>query len=630
MRIVTWNVNGIKTLLQYHPWNIKRTYEGILEDLEGDITCIQETKITRDQLDHGMACMNAYDSFFSFYSRSKKGVHGTAIFTKRETTVPAKAEEGIGSALLPATMTGFERIGGYPLSSEVDMDYSTMKDLDAEGRTTVIDTGMFVLINLYCPNETNDLRLVFKNNFNKMVDKRVRGLIKAGREVIVVGDLNICASDLDTAEPEQRAKNQGLETFTDHPPRKWLQEFTGPGGPMIDVTRRFHPDRQGMFTCWNTKIDARPSNYGTRLDYILITPGLLPWVKDSDIQPKVVGSDHCPVYLDLHDEIEVEGRGTIRLWDMMNSGRSKEDPPPPPPGFATRFYDEFSGKQRQLSSWFGKKGRAPPPQPPTTSTSTSALSASPQTVSASAPEASTSSSQPPTSKLFSSSQLSASNYASTNGSSSKKGKGKAKEEEKTPAVEKKVEKKTGQQSLASFFRPPPSPEPLKKKRKKSASKSKTSSPPAASPPARSSSQPAPFTSTASPQSVSRATQDEDDDILILDDQEDLVASATASYSTAEVNAQAVSAWSAMLTPKSAPLCDGHNEPSKLLTVNKPGINKGRRFYLCARPVGPGYDKGKGQARINVNPEFRCDFFEWETNVRRPAGMVQSMNNKKRS
>ncbi|GAA5912656.1 hypothetical protein JCM5296_006045 [Sporobolomyces johnsonii] len=627
MRIVTWNVNGIKTLLQYHPWNVKRTYEGILEDLEGDITCIQETKITRDQLDHGMACMNAYDSFFSFYSRSKKGVHGTAIFTKRETTVPAKAEEGIGSALLPATMTGSERIGGYPLSSEVDMDYSTMRDLDAEGRTTVIDTGMFVLINLYCPNETNDLRLVFKNNFNKMVDKRVRGLIKAGREVIVVGDLNICASDLDTAEPEQRAKNQGLETFTDHPPRKWLQEFTGPGGPMIDVTRRFHPERQGMFTCWNTKIDARPSNYGTRLDYILVTPGLLPWVKDSDIQPKVVGSDHCPVYLDLHDEIEVEGRRTVRLWDMMNSGRS-EDPPPPPPSFATRFYDEFSGKQRQLSSWFGKKGGAPPPQPPTTSTP--APSASPQTVAASAPEASTSSSQPPTSKLFSSSQLSASNYASTNGSSRKKGKGKAKEEEKTPAVEKKVEKKTGQQSLASFFRPPPSPEPLKKKRKKSASKSKTSSPPAASPPARSSSQPAPFTSIASPQSVSRATQDEDDDILILDDQEDLVASATASYSTAEVNAQAVSAWSAMLTPKSAPLCDGHNEPSKLLTVNKPGINKGRRFYLCARPVGPGYDKGKGQARINVNPEFRCDFFEWETNVRRPAGMVQSMNNKKRS
>lgn len=122
----------------------------------------------------------------------------------------------------------------------------------------------------YCPNETNDERLVFKNYFNALVDRRVRNLIKSGREVIVVGDLvstkklapsstatdavasssqNICASNLDTAEPMQRAKEQGLEEFTDHPPRKWLKAFTGPGGPMIDITRRYHPDRRSMFTC---------------------------------------------------------------------------------------------------------------------------------------------------------------------------------------------------------------------------------------------------------------------------------------------------------------------------------------------------------------------------------------------
>lgn len=159
--------------------------------------------------------MTAFDSFFSFYRKSVKGVHGTAIFTKRDVVVPAKAEEGIGSSLLPSTMPVDERIGGYPLSSDADLDYNTMKDLDSEGRTTVIDTGMFVLINLcaldcllppplyllklvslisprsrsYCPNETNSDRLEFKLNFNKMVDRRVRGLIRAGRQVIVVGDL---------------------------------------------------------------------------------------------------------------------------------------------------------------------------------------------------------------------------------------------------------------------------------------------------------------------------------------------------------------------------------------------------------------------------------------------------------
>jgi len=165
-------------------------------------------------MEKGMACMNNYDSYFSFFRRTVRGIHGTAIFTKRDVVVPIKAEEGIGSALLPATMTGPERIGGYPLSSDVDLDYNAMKDLDAEGRTTVIDVGMFVLINLYvsrlffsfltgfssltlscpatfryCPNETNEERLIFKNSFNAMVDRRVRGLIKQGREVIVVGDL---------------------------------------------------------------------------------------------------------------------------------------------------------------------------------------------------------------------------------------------------------------------------------------------------------------------------------------------------------------------------------------------------------------------------------------------------------
>lgn len=134
----------------------------------------------------------------------------------------------------------------------------------------------------YCPNETNEDRLVFKNNFNAMVDRRVRGLIKQGREVIVVGDLvssklagfqplfhmtdvltcitsqNICASNLDTAEPDQRAKNQGIEEFTDHPPRKWLKEFTGPDGPMVDTTRAQYPDRKGMFTCKRTSQDLDP------------------------------------------------------------------------------------------------------------------------------------------------------------------------------------------------------------------------------------------------------------------------------------------------------------------------------------------------------------------------------------
>ncbi|BGP28557.1 Class II abasic (AP) endonuclease [Rhodotorula toruloides] len=610
MRIVTWNVNGIKTLLQYHPWNQKRTYEGIIEDLGGDITCIQETKITRAQMERGMAVLDAYDSFFSFYRRSVRGIHGTAIFTKRDVVVPVKAEEGIVSSLIPSTMAVPDRIGGYPLSSEADLDYNAMKDLDSEGRTTVIDTGMFVLINLYCPNETNSDRLVFKNNFNTLVDRRVRNLIKLGREVIVVGDLNICASDLDTAEPEQRARDSGLENFTDHPPRAWLGAFTGPNGPMIDITRRLHPDRQGMFTCWNTKIEARVSNYGTRLDYILITPGLLSWVKFSDIQPKIVGSDHCPVYLDMYDELDIPGRGKVSIWDELNPGRKKGDKLPDPPAFASRFFSEFSGKQKLLSNFFTKKSEMPPDAPkPSPSPS---------------PQPNSASTSASTSKNGSLSTM-ASITSITNGSS-KKGKGK----EKSPEEEKP---RTGQQGLSSFFKPPPTPEARPTKKRKKSQTDPTPPPPSNHRPATSrsssSSQPKP-----SPSPTASFRKGDGNEVLVLsdgdDDAEEELDLKEREDATADPgfnpNAQSASAWSSIFASKPVPLCEGHSEPSRVWTVNKPGPNKGRRFYLCARPVGPGYDQG--QSKIHVNPEYRCNFFQWETKVKRPAGMVLSSSAKK--
>lgn len=653
MRIVTWNVNGIKTILDYHPWRVKKTYQALVEDLGGDITCIQETKITRAQIEKGMACMENYDSFFSFFRKKVHGIHGTAIFTKKDVVVPMKAEEGIGSALLPANLTASERIGGYPMSSDVDLDYTRMKELDSEGRTTIIDTGMFVLINLYCPNESSDVRLVFKNEFNALVDRRVRNLIKEGRQVIVVGDLNICASDLDTAEPDERAQKQGLEQFTDHPPRAWLKEFTGPNGPMVDTTRAQHPDRKGMFTCWNTKINARPSNYGTRLDYILVTRGLLPWIKDADIQRDVPGSDHCPVYLDLHDSIEIPGRGTVHLWNEMNPGKKRGDPIPEPPAFACKFYDEFSGKQKLLSSFFGRGAGSSQPQSRSPSASAPGPSPFPQPVASTSKALSTSISPPPqtisVSSKPSTDEVKKAKVQDPEGTKRKKG--------KSPEVEMEKcvpEKKKGQQSLSSFFLPPPSfvgDSSSSKKRKKSSTPATTpssvSSPTETKrkkakvtpePQPRSHSSPRPSPSSAS--SFNKHQCPDDDDMIIVDDASPPSSAAASSAlrdqdlesatqaAAAEVNAQAASVWSNVFAPKAVPLCEGHKEPTKMWTVNKPGINKGRKFYLCARPVGPGYDKG--QAKINVNPEFRCDHFEWATKVLRPAGMVENMNAKKSS
>ncbi|KAG6883661.1 hypothetical protein C0993_004870 [Termitomyces sp. T159_Od127] len=119
--------------------------------------------------------------------------------------------------------------------------------------------------------------------------------------------------------------------------RDFLVPEDGGVGLMVDVTRRFWPDRKGMYTCWNTKISARESNYGTRIDYVMVTRGLLPWVKAADIQPHIKGSDHCPVYVDLHDEIVDSNGETIRLQDVMRAQTTE------PPRIASRFWDEPVG-----------------------------------------------------------------------------------------------------------------------------------------------------------------------------------------------------------------------------------------------------------------------------------------------
>lgn len=310
-----------------------------------------------------MAILPSFDSFFSSYSRKpEKGYSGTCIFTRRSLTVPIKAEEGI-SGLLPLDRkpepTQDELIGGTLGPESIALNMQDVKTIDLEGRTTMVDLGLFVLINVYCPNETNEERLDFKLAFNAMLEARILNLIRLGREVIVLGDLNICRSPLDHCDPVRRMKDSSYAEFGDHPARKWFNEFIAPNtGTMIDLGRHFYPDRKSMFTHWETRINARETNYGSRIDYILATPGLLPWIKTCDIQPSILGSDHCPVTADFHETITTANGEIKHLWDHINiPGRSKDTTatPPDPPRLAARNYPEFSSEQRLLSNFFGKK-----------------------------------------------------------------------------------------------------------------------------------------------------------------------------------------------------------------------------------------------------------------------------------
>ncbi|KAF9004487.1 DNase I-like protein [Hymenopellis radicata] len=523
MRILTWNINGIRTIPQYHPWNTLKTQEEILDYLNADIICFQEMKSSRKGLTKDIAVPNSYDTFFSFPAK-KSGYSGVATYTR---VVPRKAEEGLSGLLdLKPPLTLSERISTtYPyqshLASQVDL-----RELDNEGRVVVLDFGPFVLINVYCPNDGTEAedRIQYKIDFQRVLEERVRTLIQVEkRQVIVVGDLNACAALVDHCEGPLLAKKLGLDSqgreaedafWNEKQCRMWLRSWlVEGGGPMVDIVRRQWPDRKDMFTCWNTKISARASNYGTRIDYILITPGLLPYVKHADIQPDVKGSDHCPVFLDLDDSIFADSPMTSREWRPR--------------------------KQRVLGDFFGKKGDEPKPK---ASSSQSSLQSN-----APAP------------------QLKVSSSTSTN---------KRKAPETTSSSSKKTKQTPSQGKLSSFFN---------------------------------------NSSKAAPHKAASPAEDDDEDYRLA-----LELSRQPSSPPPVPDRQSSKKWKSLLAPVPPPRCTVHNEPAKELTT-KQGVNKGKMFFICSRPVGPGYDKGREErARADVNPEYRCNFFKWSSDVRREA------------
>ena len=208
-----------------------------------------------------MAILPSFDSFFSSYSRKpEKGYSGTCVFTKKSTCVPVRAEEGI-SGLLPQDRRPEpkpeELIAGALKPGDIALNMQDVKVIDLEGRTTVVDFGLFVLINCYFPNETNEDRLDFKLAFNAIFEARVLNLIRQGRQVIALGDINIAAQPIDHCDPNRRASESPYGGYEMHPARKWFNEFISQQGSMIDLARHFHPGRKSMFTHWETRINAR-------------------------------------------------------------------------------------------------------------------------------------------------------------------------------------------------------------------------------------------------------------------------------------------------------------------------------------------------------------------------------------
>jgi AP endonuclease-2 len=260
-----------------------------------------------------------------------------AIYTRNATCAPIRAEEGITGCLsAPRINTSFrdlpkdQQIGGYPHPGQLAglVDEAT---LDSEGRCVILEFVGFVLLGVYSPANTDESRDDFRLSYLQALDARVRNLVAAGKQVILTGDLNVTGSGLDTSNLADRLRKTGIsfDEWASAPSRRIFNQLIYAGNvsgdrdkgreqPVLwDLCRLFHPTREGMNTCWDTKKNTRPANFGSRIDYILCSDGLKNWFTYSDVQQGLMGSDHCPVYATIRDIVTVDGTET-HVLDLLN------------------------------------------------------------------------------------------------------------------------------------------------------------------------------------------------------------------------------------------------------------------------------------------------------------------------
>nr|GEV18447.1 DNA-(apurinic or apyrimidinic site) lyase 2 isoform X1 [Tanacetum cinerariifolium] len=281
MKIVTYNVNGLRPRISQHG-----SLRKLLDSLDADIICIQETKLSRQELRADVVSADGYESFFSCtrsLEKGRTGYSGVATFCKvqsafssNEVALPLDAEEGFTGVL--ENSRGFatrkdDSQAGVEELEEFDRD--ELLKIDSEGRCIITDHGHFVLFNIYGPRAAHDdaERIEFKLTFYKIMQKRWEALILQGRRIIVVGDLNIAPSSVDRCDAGPDFENNKF--------RSWFRSLlVESGGGFFDVFRATHPERTEAYTCWPTNTGGEIFNFGSRIDHILCAGSCLHENKD--------------------------------------------------------------------------------------------------------------------------------------------------------------------------------------------------------------------------------------------------------------------------------------------------------------------------------------------------------------
>jgi len=253
MKLVSWNVNGIRAAAQ----------KGMLDYLKAespDVVCFQEIKAFPGQLEPQLRSPEGYQAFWN--PAEKAGYSGLAVYTRTE---PLSVRNGVG-----------------------------VSEIDSEGRVQWIEFKDYVLVNTYFPNSQREhTRLPYKLQFCQVLHEQLRALREQGKSIVLCGDFNIAHRPIDLKNPKANENNAGYLPEE----RAWMDQFLQDG--FVDVFREMHPNEPDHFTWWSYRPGVREKNIGWRLDYHVTDSSLRDRVKASLHRPEVKGSDHCPVLLEL-------------------------------------------------------------------------------------------------------------------------------------------------------------------------------------------------------------------------------------------------------------------------------------------------------------------------------------------
>ncbi|ACL22587.1 exodeoxyribonuclease-3 [Desulfitobacterium sp. LBE] len=249
MKLISWNVNGLRACLN-------KGFMDFFQQEQADIFCLQETKLQEEQIPFQLEGYHAYWNF-----AQKKGYSGTAVFAKKE---PLSVSYGIGQ-----------------------------EEHDQEGRVITLEFDTFYLVTVYTPNSQRDLaRLDYRMIWEAEFLGYLKNLEKS-KPVILCGDLNVAHTEIDLKNPKTNRKNAG---FTDEERAKFSELLKN---GFIDTFRHFNPDKKEAYTWWSYMFNARANNAGWRIDYFCVSESLKNELKDAMIYDQIMGSDHCPVGLEI-------------------------------------------------------------------------------------------------------------------------------------------------------------------------------------------------------------------------------------------------------------------------------------------------------------------------------------------